>query len=182
MAQQSSHVIAMTGEWLSRILCFLFVWIELSIANSEQKQRGIIVFPGLGRSDRLTTVTDNLRILQQSYMESQSIKWDCRVYIYAPQELTSFWAMDKELKYLHSVCKVVKVPNQLVTENLRMVKPAELSQLYQYVMIFLDDCKIQDTQTFNLARILQVMKQQNLTVASPMVQPILYTNLSTFQY
>lgn len=103
-------------------------------------------------------------------MESQSIKWDCRVYVYAHQELISFWAMEKELKYLHSVCDVVKVPNQLVTENLRMVKPSELNQLYKYVMIFLDDCKIQDAQTFNLARILQVMEQQNLTVASPMVR------------
>lgn len=159
----------MPGNFLNSVLCYLFICVQLCVASGLQKQRGLIVIPGLGRSDRLTTVTDNLRILQQNYMDAQNIKWDCRVYIYAKRDLTSFWFMGKELKYLRSLCEIVEVPDQLVTENLHMVNPTELKQLYQYVMIFLDDCKIQDAQTFNLARIVHVMEQQNLTVASPMV-------------
>lgn len=159
----------MTRKSFTAILCFLFIWVQLVSTSSQQKQKGLIIIPGLGRSDRLITVTDNLRIIQRNYMDSQSVKWDCRAIIYAKRDLTSFWSMEQELKYLHSVCTVIEVPDQLVTENLYMMKPAELNQHYQFVMIFLDDCKIEDARTFNLTRMLQVMEQQNLTVASPMV-------------
>lgn len=139
------------------------------VTESRTIQKGLLIIPGLGRSDRLLTVVHNLRILRTHYTKSYDTQWDCIAYIYAAREVTSFWSMTADVAYLHSECKVIEMPNKRVTENLHMVQPALIDQHYHKVLIFLDDCKIQSAQTFNLTRLLQIMDQQRLTVASPMV-------------
>lgn len=165
----SSQVLSiMLMKWL-RAGTILGLLISVAITESSISQKGLLIIPGLGRSDRLTTVVHNLRILRTQYVKSYDTYWDCIVYIYAPRELTSFWSMAADLAYLHSECRVVEMPNKRVTENLHMVQPALINQHYHKVFILLDDCKIQSAQTFNLTRLLQIMEQQKLTVASPMV-------------
>ncbi len=154
----------------SLILSFIVGWIVCLPGSGGYVQKGLLVIPGLGRSDRLLTVISNLRILRKDYIKSYGINWDCIVYIYAPPELSSFWSNIADLEYLRSECKVVEVPNQRVTENLYMVRPDQINQEYQKVLIMLDDCRIQDAGAFNLTKILKIMAEQQLTVASPMVR------------
>ena len=168
----------------SFILYFIVALIVCLPGSGGYVQKGLLVIPGLGRYDRLLTVINNLRILRKDYIKSYGISWDCVVYIYAPPELSSFWSNIADLEYLRSECKVVEVPNQRVTENLYMVRPDQINQEYQKVLIMLDDCRIQDAGAFNLTKILKIMDEQQLTFASPMVRlPTIQTKvLSPISY
>lgn len=139
--------------------------------------RGLIIVPGLGRPDRLTTVVENFRNLysRSSYKDfggqqdtAFDLYWDCIVYIYAPRTEESFWSMKKELKYVEDLCTIIENPNKRVTDNLYMVQPSLLKRSYSKVFIFLDDCKFMES--FDLQKLLTIMHHNNLTVASPLVQ------------
>lgn len=158
------------------VIGFLLLWCaevcsgvnKEYISAAAAQQRGLLIIPGLGRADRLETVVHNLRILNKHYW-NELIKWDCIVYIYAPRELNSFWSQKHSLQVVRDICSIVEVPNKRVTDNLFMVQPALINQSYSRVMILLDDCKIQSYGSFNLTKILDIMVQEKLTVASPMV-------------
>ena len=139
-------------------------------APTAIQEKGLLIIPGLGRADRLTTVVHNLLILKEHYLKTVNMQWDCVVYVYAPRELTSFWSQTQELQYVRSVCRIIEVPNKKVTENLFMVQPALIDQLYHKVFILLDDQKIVDAVSFNVTKMLHIMKVNGLTVASPMVR------------
>ena len=158
-------------RWIS-VLGLLILCICLySDADWHQQKAGLLIVPGLGRSDRLSIVVQNLQFIRKERsMEGSSIAWDCVVYVYAPRELVSFWSMADELRYLYEECKVVEVPNQKVTENLYMVQPALIEKHYKTVFIMLDDCKITDINSFSTIRMLKIMEANKLTVASPLVR------------
>jgi hypothetical protein len=139
-------------------------------SSIESKQVGLIVVPGLGRTDRLQTVVNNFKILAQNYMDTVDMRWDCVVYIYAGREVRSFWDNLQYLDYLGNICTLIEVPNQKVTQNLHMVQPALVRGSYSKVMILLDDCLISNKDTFDLSKILHIMDKNQITVASPMVR------------
>ena len=157
-------------SWQFTLLVVILLILRASTETSPSVKKSLIVIPGLGRIDRLETVVHNLKLLKsQRDNRAGGMVWDCIVYIYAAREVTSFWSESEHLKFLYSECQIVEVANKRVTENLYMVQPAFVSQLYENVVLFLDDCKIEDSRSFDLARILRIMKLNNLTVASPMV-------------
>ena len=106
----------------------------------------------------------------------------------------NFWSKKDDLDYLRLYCDLIENPNKMVTENLFLVNPHNLDIFYDYVFILLDDCKLLINEimhdkkdnilnrngknkmkndiksTFNLNKILHLMKVNNLTVASPMVR------------
>ena len=143
------------------------------LSSNAHAYRGLLVIPGLGRADRLSTVVHNLRTLERHYWRESRIKWSCIVYVYAAREVQSFWSNADQLSFVRSLCTIVEVPNKRVTENLYMVQPGLIGDHYDRVMILLDDCKIEDPQKFNLTKILRIMDDQQLTVASPMVRNLL---------
>lgn len=49
-----------------------------------------------------------------------------------------------------------------------MLQPALIKSAYTLVFILLDDCRIVEG-SFDLSKIMKIMRQNNLTVASPMV-------------
>lgn len=163
------------------IWCLLFLVCLLLCCETDGRPRnrpeteklgheqGLLVVPGLGRADRLETVVHNLRILSKHHFMSHEMSWDCIVYIYASRELISFWSRKDDLRIVYDLCHVVEVPNKRVTENLYMVQPALIERTYSKVMILLDDCKIKDPASFNLTSIMEIMRREQLTVASPMV-------------
>ena len=129
---------------------------------------GIVVIPGLGRPDRLTTVVENIRSLD-SFLGGDSPVWDCVIYIYARHDDLLFWDNRAQLEYLSAKCELIKNPGKMVTENLYMMQPALLRRSYSHIFILLDDCKLLGESTFPLGRMMNIMKINNLTVASPMV-------------
>ena len=150
---------------------------ENHVYSVKMKKRGILVIPGLGRSDRLDIVVYNikqlvagnhiLKINNGDSLDEISVKtesekntdldlygnsWDCLIYIYAEKtnsNFTDFWSKTKELDYLKLYCDIVENPNKMVTENLYMVQPKTLELSYKYVFILLDDCRLIPTQTEN---------------------------------
>lgn len=150
---------------------------ENHVYSVKMKKRGLLVIPGLGRSDRLDIVVYNIKqlaaanhILKINNVDSQeeiSVKtdaekntdldlygnsWDCLIYIYAEKEnstTTDFWSKKDELDYLRLYCDLVENPNKMVTENLFMVQPKTLELSYKYVFILLDDCRLLSTSSEN---------------------------------
>lgn len=150
-------------------IIFLLLVVLLFCAEHVTGKAGLLVIPGLGRSDRLATVIANLKMLD-SYLSGENSDWDCIVYIYASFADNTFWGMKAEIDYITSMCDIVENPGKMVTDNLFMVQPALLRLSYRYVFILLDDCKLLGDDEFALGRLLNLMKLNNLTVASPMVR------------
>jgi hypothetical protein len=125
----------------------------------------LLIVPGLGRSDRLLTVIGNLKKLEK-YLQKD---WECVIYIYALRNVTEFWSKKVELDYIYNKCRVVENPNKRITENLFMVQPALLKYSHKLVFILFDDIKLIGKGAFQLDKILNLMKFNNLTIASPMV-------------
>lgn len=134
-------------------------------------KRGLLVVPGLGRIDRLKTVVHNLKALDLGRTKSsKDLRWDCLVYVYANRSDQSFWSSKSDLDYVKSLCSIVENPGKKVTENLYLLQPATIKLAYKYVFILLDDIKIQLDNPFNLARAVQLMECNQLTVLSPVVR------------
>ena len=123
--------------------------------------------------------------------------WDCIIYIYADKNNkinNEFWGKTVELDYLRSYCDIIENPNKMVTENLFLFSPKNLEFSYNFIFILLDDCKLIgnnnnnknenkienknnnnnnnnniENDTFDLSKILRIIKFNNLTIASPMV-------------
>ncbi len=149
------------------ILCFIIQLVE------PHYSKGLIVIPGLGRADRLQTVVSNLKLLEKKYING-AYTWDCVIYVYAPRTEVSFWSMKSELDYVQSLCKILENPNKRVTENLYMLQPALIKDTYSRVFILLDDCKLLGNDSFDMWKLLRAMKQNNLTVISPLVRVTSY--------
>ena len=168
------------------LFCFLFISCFSMIVSYDsmkrlqirhrKQQKVLVVVPGLGRKDRLSTVAHNIKILkleQQNNTESShSIKFqiDCTIYIYTSRENREFWAPSRDLEYLFEHCKVIENPGHMITENLFMLQPHFLQSIYDYVFILLDDVKIANPHDFSLPNILQLMQCNNLHIATPMVR------------
>jgi hypothetical protein len=133
----------------------------------------LLVIPGLGRNDRLSTVVHNVKLLfNQQSSGSTSFDLTCVIYIYAPKEDTSFWSSSNEehISFLSSKCQLLENPGKKVTENLFMVQPFYLYNQYNYIFLLLDDVKIKDSQTFSLSSMISVMHCNTLSVLSPLVR------------
>jgi hypothetical protein len=157
----------MASMFVVRHVLYLSICI-VSILVSGSSKEGIIIIPGLGRSDRLDTVIHNLYLLSDFIMGPSST-WDCLVYIYAEYNDTRFWINEEKLDILYAICDVVEYPGKRVTENLHLAQPALLRNSYQYVFALLDDCKLLGKDVFALDKMIHVMQVNALTVASPLV-------------
>eukprot|EP00981_Chlorochromonas_danica_P010600 scaffold3290_cov165-Ochromonas_danica.AAC.43 len=60
-------------------------------------------------------------------------------------------------------------PDRKVTENLRLLQPALIRSLYQYVFLLLDDCRILPRRPFVLHEAVRLLRCNNLTVLSPLI-------------
>ena len=164
------------------IACMLV--LILSVTNSQAtlgigaersasfKKQGLIAIPGLGRSDRLNIVIHNLKLLSK-YISGINANWDCIVYVYTPRNDTEFWGSIKQLNSIISMCDIVDNPHKRIVEHLHMIHPTFLERGYENLFILLDDCKlISETATkdFPLDDMLNIMKFNNLTLASPRVR------------
>lgn len=150
------------------IIFHLLLSLCLLNLSKESNTKGLVVVPGLGRSDRLRTVVSNLRLLEKDYLGGFN-QWDCIIYIYANKSDISFWSLRKQLSYVESLCKIVLNPNGKVSENLHLLRPSLINTSYSKVFIFLDDCKLSGDSNFDLSVMSQTMDQNNLTVISPLV-------------
>jgi len=146
--------------------------VDSSSSRSERTRtrqatnvNGLIVIPGLGRSDRLQTVIHNLNMLRNYIGNS----WDCVVYVYAPREDVQFWEETEKLDYVRKYCRIIEHPRKRFTENLFLVQPALLKSCYKYLFILLDDQKLLGGTQFPLDKMLEIMEFNSLTVASPKV-------------
>lgn len=151
-------------------VCFLF------LSHADNKKVGIVVIPGLGRSDRLHTVVHNLKSLEHLFYHSNELsRWDCIVQIYADRAKKTIgylWTNSNldEINYISSVCNIVENPNNHVTHNLRNIEPYLIRHNYKYIFILLDDCKLtKETNQFDMNKLTSIMEFNNLTLASPVV-------------
>jgi hypothetical protein len=132
-------------------------------------KEGIIVIPGIGRSDRLKTVSHNLKHLAD-FIGGENSLWDCMAYVYAPRNDTAFWQNAKALSTIAKFCDIIDHPYRRVAENLYMVHPTFVERLYKHIFILFDDCKLLSKEKkFDLSRLLTIMSYNNLTVATPKV-------------
>ena len=167
----------------------IFLFLSLFIlAINASSNLGLLVIPGLGRTDRVKTVLSNILSLHGhlSVMNDgnrkhdiKAIKWDCLIYIYAPRTDKTFWENNKQdLDHINHFCQFIEYPNKKVTENLFMLQPLLIENKYSYIFILLDDCKLisKTDELFPLDKILRIMNNNKLTVASPLVniQILLY--------
>ncbi len=143
---------------------------------ARERVRGLLVVPGVGRSDRLGILVQSLRLLYP-YLKGEQAKWDCVVYVYAPRSDEAFWGDNKvktSLKYVSSVCDVVEHPNKRITENLRAVQPALIRRTYTHVFVLFDDCKLvpstKEALTWDLDGLLDVMTYNRMSMVSPRVE------------
>lgn len=163
----------------------VLLWLCLASGRSPRRrvndERGLIVIPGVGRADRLTTVLHNLHIIYpnlslQNSSSSSVVAWDCVLYVYAPHEDTSFWSPTTTsiLTKLAAVCSVIENPRKKCTENLHMAQPALLKRSYQWVFVLLDDIKLpslasEGKERFSLQYMVDLMRCNSLSVLSPKV-------------
>lgn len=98
--------------------------------------------------------------------DSGPYTFDCIVYIYTARTDQLFWSMP-ELTSVSSLCEVVEVPGQRFAQNLFMAQPALMSHL-RFVFVLLDDILL--SSDFSLSRLIDVMANNHLTVASPRIQ------------
>lgn len=153
------------------------ITIQESLASlREERSRNtlfnvLIVFPGLGRSDRLITVVNNVRLLvEQVRMESaRRLKITCVIYIYTSRQDTEFWSHTKEIDYLSMHCVLIEHIGKRVTENIYLIQPVYLKNQYDYIFLLLDDCKIQQPSDFDILGMIQIMQCNHLSVLSPLV-------------
>jgi hypothetical protein len=152
------------------ILKFSIIFVHfLQICIISLAKEGLLLVPGLGRSDRTLTVAHNVKMLE-SFLLGDNSKWDCLVYIYASPYDNEFWSMHQELDYISSICSIVENPGKRVTENLYMAQPALFREKYTFIFTLLDDCKLlSDDGKFPLDRLINIMVLNSLTVASPLV-------------
>lgn len=197
--------------WQVKLLLLALLLYSLPICSSsvaDSSKRGLLIIPGLGRVDRLLTVTHNLYLLEPylsapndaaSSTSHEHGRWDCIVYIYAPRpflysttsssspsntdkDSTIFWSKDHEAqrKYIETMCHIIEIPGALVTENLWMVQPAWVSQVYENIMILLDDVELVSNNRTNsrsssshasweLDHMLDIMNYHKLSFASTRV-------------
>lgn len=159
-------------EWMVALLMLFAMpfYFSLSVDYSSRKsgeaRTGLIVIPGLGRSDRLQTVIHNLNMLRNYIGNS----WDCVVYIYAPREDLIFWDESEKIEYVRKYCRIVEHPRKRFTENLFLVQPALLKSCYKYLFVLLDDQKLLGGAQFPLDKMLEIMEFNSLSVASPKVK------------
>lgn len=154
------------------LICWFALMIHAALplhfapeSNDKSQKTGLIVIPGLGRSDRLQTVIHNLNMLK-SFIGSS---WDCVVYVYAPREDMLFWAETEKLNYVRQYCRIVEHPRKRFTENLFLVQPALIKSCYKFLFILLDDQKLLGGSRFPLDKMLEIMEYNSLSVASPKV-------------
>jgi hypothetical protein len=135
--------------------------------------KGLLVVPGVGREDRLSTLVESLRLLYP-YLKGESAQWDCIVYVYAPRSDTSFWSSKELLKKVLSVCDIVENPGKRVTDNMRSVQPSLIKRHYNHVFVLLDDCKLVPSSpqalSWDLQKLLDVMTYNGLSVATPRIE------------
>lgn len=148
------------------IILFLFFLVaKYHRCDELHTGKGLLVIPGLGSASRLQTVRYNLEMLMPFFQTQQL---GCLIYIYAPRNVTSFWSMTDDLSYLRRFCELVDHPNGRVTANLYLLQPMFVKN-YSYIFILLDDCKLLGDRHFPLDRVLRIMSNNQLTVASPRV-------------
>jgi len=150
-------------------ICISFMFILLingAILDNIQVGRGLLVIPGLGSPDRLSTVIHNIQMLKRHFTEPSTM--DCIIYVYAPRNITRFWSRNTELDELSKYCDLVDNPNGRVTANLYLLQPIFV-KYYSFIFILLDDCKLMGDGYFPLDKVLKVMAINQLTVASPRV-------------
>jgi hypothetical protein len=173
------------------VAALVYVILATLFQKSSAKQ-GLLVIPGLGRPDRLNTVQDNLRVLEDFLAGGKDSAWDCIIYVYAQRDMSveskAFWIGQKHrLEQLRSVCSLIETPGAKVTSNLHLVQPALIKHTYQYVFVLLDDCRLGqrsapgssastpatrgggELASFDLGHFIRVMQANALTVASPRV-------------
>ena len=117
----------------------------------------------------------------QTYLETS---WDCAVYIYAPREDLTFWGdrSESRLDIVRQYCSIIEHPNKRFTENLFLVQPALLKNTYEYLFILLDDQKLLGKTQFPLNKMIEIMKFNSLTVASPMVRVNQFMHACVHEY
>eukprot|EP01041_Mallomonas_annulata_P001546 gene1546-2988_t len=149
-----------------------------SITSDTYLKEGLLLIPGLGRTDRLKTVIHNLKTMEHMLLDQSNLGWQCIIYVYAErlsdmersEHLVSFWNETNSFDYIKSLCNVVEQPNKFVTENIRSIEPYLIENKYKYLFIVLDDCKLPDSsKDFDLKRFLHIFEYNHLTVASPLV-------------
>ena len=188
----NNHIITQIIIFLVHCHLLREVLSNESILNSGYEVEGLLVIPGLGRLDRLDTVVNNIKKLEpwlttkkvnennnernSINTDNNDVKWDCIIYVYAPRQYPPlkddyFW--DKKYKnkvdYLSSKCDIIENPERRVTDHMKMVQPALIRRIYKYIFLLLDDCKIEATDDFRLDKFLDIMKVNDLTLASPRV-------------
>lgn len=158
---------------------FLVIWFHLcqpidvkTIFNdisTGDPAKVLIVIPGLGRSDRLKTVVQNIRILFEDQTDSSRLELNCVIYIYVSRSDSSFWSNKDEIAYLSKYCELIENINKKVTENIYMIQPAYLRKNFHYVFLLLDDCLIKEKKDFQLQGMIDLMRCNKLSVVSPLV-------------
>ena len=158
-------------------------FVENSHKN-DGKMRILLVFPGLGRSDRLETVLHNLQILfdqeKESLKTNSPFQFICVVYIYASRLETEFWSNEAQLQQLSKFCQLIENPGKKVTENMFLIQPIYLKFSFDYVFLILDDVKIKNHETFQITKMLQIMKCNDLSILSPLVRIFLSISILIF--
>lgn len=168
------------------IIYFLYLlgssWILSESAQPNSHKYGLIVIPGLGRSDRLNTVVNNLKFLFnedsiRSWLNEKNMKWDCIVYIYAPRTDESFWKENEKISFIRLFCDIIENPNKKVTENLFLLQPSLMRRSYEYIFLILDDIKIMDEKSFSLMKLMHFMECNKLSIATPAVSLLILASL-----
>ncbi len=161
------------------LFSFLVIWFHVcqpidvtSIFNdisTGDPAKVLIVVPGLGRSDRLKTVVQNIRILFEDQTDSSRLELNCVIYIYVSRSDSSFWSNKDEIAYLSKYCELIENINKKVTENIYMIQPVYLRKNFHYVFLLLDDCLIKEKTDFQLQGMINLMRCNKLSVLSPLV-------------
>lgn len=171
-----------------RIVSWRAIWVLVSVlgcwlsspllsTNAESAGRGILVVPGLGRSDRLQVVYDNIvNLLGPKRTSTSTVQWDCVIYVYTSRTDSEFWTSPENAKkwsFLSSRCDIVENIGKKVTENMYSLQPALIRAAYQYVFILLDDIKA-PTSTSGplLQQMIDVLTCNRLSILSPMVRSL----------
>eukprot|EP01038_Epipyxis_sp_PR26KG_P013597 gene13597-18251_t len=77
--------------------------------------------------------------------------------------------MTEQLNYVGKWCRLIETPGRMVTENLYLVQPYLIDNIYSHVFILFDDIVLIGKNKFNLNKLLRIMEHEKLSVVSPMI-------------
>ena len=135
--------------------------ISSELISAKPEGKNLVAFVALGARPYIATIHHNVH--------AHFLGWDCSVFVHKDE--SEIPTDDPLLKDIGLKCSIVRLPGLYWSHFLMTLTP-ELVQQYEYIAVVLDDlfAPVHGDTAVNMSKLLQRMKQYNLSSISPSVK------------